>query len=156
MKLTARQLRSKIKPVLEKHGNDAGMLVSILQDAQTELGYLPKEALLEIYKELNVPLTQVFSVATFFKAFSLAPRGRHQIQVCMGTACHVRGAEKILDTVERQTGIMPGENDKDLKFSLETVNCVGACALGPIIIVDGNYAGEMKIDKVKPLLENYK
>ncbi|MDP2920303.1 MAG: NAD(P)H-dependent oxidoreductase subunit E [Dehalococcoidia bacterium] len=156
MKLTAQQLKNKIKPILGKNHNDPAMLVSILQDTQTELGYLPRKALAEIHKELNIPLTQVYGVATFFKAFSLEPRGRHQIQVCMGTACHVRGAEKILDTVERELGIMPGENDKDLRFSLETVNCVGACALGPIVIVDGDYAGEMKIDKVKPLLKNYK
>jgi NADH-quinone oxidoreductase subunit E len=132
------------------------MLVSILQDTQAEFGYLSREVITEISKQLNIPLSQVYGVATFFKAFSLTPRGRHQIQVCQGTACHVRGAEKILDTVERELGIKPGENDKGLKFSLETVNCVGACALGPIVIIDGKYSGEMKIEAVKPLLEGYK
>lgn len=156
MKLNQRQLKSKIKNILGHNTNDRGMLVSILQDTQTEFGYLSRDAITEISKQLDIPLSQVYGVATFFKAFSLIPRGRHQIQVCLGTACHVRGAEKILDTVERELGIRPGENDKGLKFSLETVNCVGACALGPIVIVDGKYSGEMKIETVKPLLEGCK
>ncbi len=156
MKITTRVLKSRIKGILARHNNDHGMLVGILQDAQKELGYVPREAMAAISKGLNVPLSQVYGVATFFKAFSLVPRGRHQINVCLGTACHVRGADNILDTVQRELGIKPGESDKDLNFSLETVNCVGACALGPIVIIDGNYAGEMKVDAVKPLLESYK
>jgi len=156
MKVNQRQLKSKIKSILGRNGNDHGMLVSILQDTQAEFGYLSREVITEISKQLDIPLSQVYGLATFFKAFSLTPRGRHQIQVCQGTACHVRGAEKILDTVERELGIKPGENDKGLKFSLETVNCVGACALGPIVIIDGKYSGEMKIEAVKPLLEGYK
>jgi len=155
MKVNLRQLKSTVKSITGRHNNDRGMLVSILQDLQGEYGYLPREALVEIGRTMDVPLSQVYGVATFFKAFSLVPRGRHLIQVCLGTACHVRGAEKILDTVERELGIKPGESDKDLDFSLETVNCVGACALGPIVIVDGNYSGEMKIDAVKPLLGSY-
>jgi NADH-quinone oxidoreductase subunit E len=156
MKIPARQLKSTIKTVLEKYNNDHGMLVGILQDTQAELGYLPKEAILEISKQLVIPLTQVYSVATFFKAFSLTPRGRHQIHVCMGTACHVRGADRVLDEIERELGVKSGEHDKELRFSLETVNCVGACALGPIVVVDGDYAGDMKPEGVKPLLAKYK
>ena len=151
-----RQLKSGIKRILSRNGNDSAMLVSILQDTQSEFGYLSREAITEVSKQLNVPLTQVYSVATFFKAFSLIPKGKHQIHVCLGTACHVRGADKILDTVERELGIKPGESDKDLNFSLDTVNCVGACALGPIVIIDGKYSGEMKIEAVKPLLDSYK
>jgi NADH-quinone oxidoreductase subunit E len=150
------QVKSKVKDILQKFNNDSAMLVGILQDTQTELGYLPHEVLHEIHVELKIPLTQVYSVATFFKAFSLIPRGRHQVHVCMGTACHVRGAEKILDSVKRELGIEPGKSDKDLNFSLETVNCLGACALGPIMVVDGKYHGNMKIEGVKPLLDNYK
>jgi len=156
MKIPARQIKSSIKSILEKHNNDHGMLVGILQDTQAELGYLPKEAIMEISKQLGLPLTQVYSVATFFKAFSLKPRGRHQIHVCMGTACHVRGADRVLDEIERELGIKSGAHDKDLRFSLETVNCVGACALGPIVVVDEDYAGEMKPEAVKPLLAKYK
>jgi NADH-quinone oxidoreductase subunit E len=132
------------------------MLVSILQDTQTEIGYLPKEALIELHLQLDVPLSQVYSVATFFKAFSLIPRGRHQISVCTGTACHVRGSESILETFERELNIKAGESDKDLEFTLETVNCVGACALGPIVIIDGKYHGEMRNESVKPLIDEYR
>jgi NADH-quinone oxidoreductase subunit E len=132
------------------------MLVSILQDTQTEIGYLPKEALIDLHIILDVPLSQVYSVATFFKAFSLIPRGRHQISVCTGTACHVRGSESILETFERELNIKAGQSDKELDFTLETVNCVGACALGPIVIIDGKYHGEMRNESVKPLIDEYR
>ena len=155
MTATAKQVKKRTGSILDKYGRDKSLLVSILQDAQAEYNYLPREALVEVSKGLDVPLSQVYSVATFFKAFSLKPRGRHLISVCLGTACHVRGGARILETIERELGIKRGETDKDLKFTLETVNCVGACALGPIVIVDGKYSGEMKTDKVKPLLESY-
>jgi len=155
MTIDAEQVRSKVSPILDKYQRDKGMLVSILQDTQAALGYLAREALLEVSTGLEVPLSQVYSVATFFRAFSLTPRGRHLIDVCLGTACHVRGAVGILEAIEREAGIKPGDTSEDMRFSLETVNCVGACALGPIVIVDGKYEGEMKIDKVKPLLANY-
>jgi NADH-quinone oxidoreductase subunit E len=131
------------------------MLVSILQDIQAEYNYLPKEAIIQVSQGLDVALSQVYSVATFFKAFSLKPRGRHLINVCLGTACHVRGTVRILDEIEQELGIDSGKTTKDLKYTLETVNCVGACALGPIVIVDGNYSGQMKSNKVKPLLASY-
>jgi NADH-quinone oxidoreductase subunit E len=156
MKLTRKQLKTKLETIVKKYNNDSSMLVSILQDTQTELGYLPKEALIDLHELLNVPLTQVYSVATFFKAFSLVPRGRHQISVCMGTACHVRGSERILETFERELNIKAGESDENLDFTLETVNCVGACALGPIVIVDEKYNGEMRIESVKPLVDKYR
>jgi len=131
------------------------MLVSILQDIQAEYNYLPKEALVEVSLILDVPLSRIYSVSTFFKAFSLEPRGRHLINVCLGTACHVRGAPKVLEEIERELDIKAGKTTEDLKYTLETVNCVGCCALGPIVIVDGEYHGQMKTDKVKALLENY-
>ena len=155
MTMDAEQVREKVSPILEKYRHDRGMLVSILQDTQAALGYLAREALLEVSTGLEVPLSRVYSVATFFRAFSLKPRGRHLIDVCLGTACHVRGAGGSLESIERETGIKTGETSEDMRFSLETVNCVGACALGPIVIIDGKYEGEMKIDKVKPLLESY-
>ena len=155
MSMGVEQMQEKVTAVLDKYQRDKSSLVSILQDTQSELGYLAREALTEVSAGLDVPLSQVYSVATFFKAFSLQPRGRHLINVCLGTACHVRGAVKVLETIEREAGIKSGETDEDLRFSLETVNCVGACALGPIVIVDGKYSGDMKIDKVKSLLENY-
>ena len=155
MTMEAEQVREKVGSILGKYQHNKGMLVSILQDTQATLGYLAREALLEVSTGLEVPLSQVYSVATFFRAFSLTPRGRHLVDVCLGTACHVRGAVGILDSIERETGIKPGETSEDMRFSLETVNCVGACALGPIVIIDGKYEGEMKIDKVKRLLANY-
>ena len=156
MKVTSRQLKAKIDKIVKKYNNDSSMLVSILQDTQTEIGYLPKEALIDLHIILDVPLSQVYSVATFFKAFSLIPRGRHQISVCTGTACHVRGSESILETFERELNIKAGESDKELDFTLETVNCVGACALGPIVIIDGKYHGEMRNESVKPLIDEYR
>jgi NADH-quinone oxidoreductase subunit E len=155
MTMDAEQVREKVSLILDKYERNRGMLVSILQDTQATLGYLAREALLEVSTGLEVPLSRVYSVATFFRAFSLKPRGRHLIDVCLGTACHVRGAVGILDSIERETGIKQGETSEDMRFSLETVNCVGACALGPIVIIDGKYEGEMKIDKVKGLLAGY-
>ena len=151
----ATQTREKVELIVANYQRDKGMLVSILQDIQAEYNYLPKDALTELSQGLGVSLSQVYSVATFFKAFSLKPRGRHLINICLGTACHVRGAVRVLEKVEQELGINPGETAEDLKFTLETVNCVGACALGPIVIIDGEYSGQMKTDKVKPLLENY-
>ncbi|MFC2067500.1 NAD(P)H-dependent oxidoreductase subunit E [Chloroflexota bacterium] len=151
-----KQMSQTVKVIIDKYQRDKGLLVSVLQDIQSEYNYLPREALEEIGKNLDVPLTQIYSVATFFKAFSLKPRGRHLVHVCLGTACHVRGAVRILETVERELGIHSGETTEDLRYSLDTVNCVGACALGPIVIVDEKYSGGMTIDKVKPLLEKYR
>jgi len=150
-----RQLAEKVQLVLDNYDNDRGMLVAILQDIQAEYNYLPREVLEQVSKSLDVPLSQVYSVATFFKALSLIPRGRHLINVCLGTACHVRGAVRVLEAIERDLDIKPGETTPDLKFTLETVNCVGACALGPVVIVDGEYYGQMKTEKVKGVLQNY-
>ncbi len=147
--------KKKIEVILDKYQRDQGLLVSILQDVQGEFYYLPEDAIKVVSKGLEVPLAQVYSVATFFKAFSLKPRGRHLINVCLGTACHVRGAVRILEKIERELNVMPGETTKDLRFTLETVNCVGACALGPMVIIDGKYYGQMATDKVDSLLKTY-
>jgi NADH-quinone oxidoreductase subunit E len=156
LKAEVKPEKQKIKSILARYQNDAGMLVPILQDVQAEYNYLPKEALVQVGEGLEVPLSQVYSVASFFKAFSLKPRGRHLINVCLGTACHVRGAVRVIDEIKRELGIKSGETTKDMKYTLETVNCVGACALGPIVVVDGTYSGQMNSSKVKPLLESYK
>ena len=155
MNLEVTQIERKVGLILDSYQHDTGLLVSILQDIQAEYNYLPKKALIEVSQRLDVPLSQVYSIATFFRSFSLTPRGRHLINVCLGTACHVRGALKILEKIERELGIKSGETTEDLKFTLETVNCVGACALGPIVIVDGEYEGQMTSDKVNPILKNY-
>ena len=155
MMVEDKEVQQKTKAILEKYRNSEGLMVSILQDIQAEYNYLPKESLAEVSQGIGVPLTQVYSVATFFKAFSLKPRGRHLLQVCLGTACHVRGAVRILETIQRELGIKAGDTTQDQRYSLETVNCVGACALGPIVVVDGEHTGEMTTEKVKPLLDKY-
>ena len=156
MTLEAKSTAEVVNSVLANYEQDAAMLVGILQDIQTELNYLPKECLVMVGDGLNIPLSRVYSVATFFKAFSLKPRGRHTLHVCMGTACHVRGAEKILDKLQTELCLCAGETSLDMKFTLETVNCVGACALGPVVVVDGEYAGQVSTDKVKSILEGCK
>ena len=147
--------KKEIAAILDRYQRDGVMLVSILQDVQAELHYLPEDALKEVSQGLELPLTQVYSVATFFKAFSLKPRGRHLVNICMGTACHVRGSVGILEKLEQELGILPGETTRDYRFTLETVNCVGACALGPIVMVDGKYHGQMTADKVDAVLKGY-
>jgi len=147
--------KQKVAVILDRYQRDQGLLVSILQDVQSEFYYLPQDAIEEVSRGLDIPLTQAYSVATFFKAFSLKPRGRHLINVCLGTACHVRGAVRILDKMERDLNIKTGETTEDLRFTLETVNCVGACALGPIVLIDGKYHGQMSTDKVDSVLKDY-
>jgi NADH-quinone oxidoreductase subunit E len=153
--MAVKQLKAKVNKVLETYQNDKSALIDILHDTQSEIGYLPEEALKEISAGLGVPLSRVYSVATFFKAFSLTPRGRHLINVCMGTACHVRGSDKVLEQLEKELGIKTGGNTPDLKFTLETVNCVGACALGPMVIIGDDYHGEMTPEKVSEVIKNY-
>ena len=155
MQTEAEQLEKKVALILDKHQHDKGMLVSILQDIQEEYNYLPRESLKQVSKTLDVPFSQLYSIATFFKALRLTPRGRHLINVCLGTACHVRGAVKVLEAMEREMGIKSGGTTDDLEFTLETVNCVGACALGPVVIADGEYHGQMKTEKVKDILKEY-
>ncbi len=153
MTVDTKEINENVDKILDSYQRHQGMLVSILQDVQAEFNYLPGDALVRVGEGLDVPLSQVYSVATFYKAFSLKPRGRHSVHVCMGTACHVRGAVNVLDRIEQDLCICAGETTPDMKFTLETVNCVGACALGPVVVVDGEYAGQMTQEKVKPLLE---
>ncbi len=143
----------KVEAILGKYDHNKRFLVSVLQDIQREYYYLPQEILVDVSEALNLPLSQIFSVATFFKAFSLKPRGRHLVNVCVGTACHVRGATRVLDSIEREINIEPGETDADLKFSLEAVNCLGCCALGPVMVVDGEYHGKLSTAKVVEILK---
>jgi NADH-quinone oxidoreductase subunit E len=153
--MAIKQLKARVRKVLETYQNDKSALIDILHDTQSEIGYLPEEALKEISEGLGIALSRVYSVATFFKAFSLTPRGRHLINVCMGTACHVRGSDKVLEQLEKELGIKTGGNTPDLKFTLETVNCVGACALGPMVIIGEDYHGEMTPEKVSEVIKNY-
>ena len=142
----------KIAKIVGRYGGNRDSLISILQDIQSEYRYLPEESLRAVAAQLGLPLVQVYGVATFFKAFSLKPRGKHTVSVCLGTACHVRGAPALLDELKRRLGIEPGDTTDDMEFSLEAVNCLGACALGPILVVDGEYHGQMSAGKVKKVL----
>jgi NADH:ubiquinone oxidoreductase subunit E len=139
--------------ICETHGNRADQLIGILQDVQAQYKYLPKQPLERVAALLGIPIAQVFSVATFFKAFSLEPRGKRVCQVCMGTACHVRGARGVLDEIERELDVKPGKTTKDGEFTLETVNCLGACALGPIVVIDEHYHGKISALKVADLFK---
>lgn len=127
-------------------------LISLLGEIQDRYHYLPHISLVLLSETLNVPLSQIYSVATFYNAFSLKPRGAHLVRVCMGTACHVRGAPHILNRLETKLNIQAGGTTRDRNVSLETVNCLGACALGPITVVDGTYTGQMDIAKADRLL----
>lgn len=145
----------KVKKYIKKYSKEKKALISILQDIQEEYNYLPQEALKIVSKTLAVPLIDIMGVATFYRAFSLEPRGKHLITVCLGTACHVRGGPKILEEFERKLNIEAGETSKDGQFSLETVACLGCCAIGPVVVVDGEYYAQITIRKVGSILKKY-
>jgi NADH-quinone oxidoreductase subunit E len=147
--------RQRVDEIIDEHQGEASSLIQVLLDIQSENHWLPKAALERISERLEVPLALVQHITTFYKAFSLVPKGRHQVHVCLGTACHVRGAPRVLDTVQDLTGIKPGETDMDLKFSLETVNCLGCCALGPVIEIDGKTHGNVSTARTEDVLKSY-
>jgi NADH-quinone oxidoreductase subunit E len=149
-------VNDKVKDIIEKYNGEKSAIVSILQDLQAEYNYLPRKELQEISEELKIPLSQIYSLATFYRAFSLKQRGKHQVCLCMGTACHVRGSVRILEELKRELGVEAGQTSKDNKFTLETVNCLGACALGPLMTVDGQYFGRMSSKKVNQVVKKYK
>ncbi len=136
--------RAALERILERYQRNPQQIIAILHELQDQERYLPEEDLQCLARELKIPASQLYQISTFYKAFSLKPRGKHQCHVCMGTACHVRGAPLILEEVERKLGIKSGETTPDLEFSLDTVNCLGACALAPIVVADGEYYGNMQ------------
>ncbi len=148
-----RLLVDEINELIRRETQDDGSPVSALESIQAHYRYLPPEALILVSEQFGVPLSQVYSVATFYHAFSLKPKGKHLLHVCMGTACHVRGSPQILDRLQTKLGINPGDTTRDLLFTLETVNCLGACALGPIVVANGEYAGQMTAQKADALLK---
>ena len=130
-------------------------LIQVLLEVQRQNNWLPRPVLWQISKRLDVPFARVQHIATFYKAFSLVPKGRHNVHICMGTACHVRGADRVLDRAEEIIGIKPGETDLELKFSLETVNCLGCCALGPVMEIDGTTHGKLSPAKTAKVIQTY-
>lgn len=144
----------KVDEIVDKYEAKSNALIQILLEIQRENRWLPKKALTRVGERLVVPLSQIYQITTFYKAFSLVPKGQHMVTVCTGTACHVRGAPRILDRAQELINIGPGDTSSDLKFSLETVNCLGCCALGPVVVVDGEYHGRLSPGQVKNVLES--
>ncbi len=139
-----------------RHIRDKSALIQVLLAIQNENRWLSKDALNWVSQRLGVPLTQIYHIATFYKAFSLKPQGRHSISVCMGTACHVRGAAALLDKTTDMLKIKPGETSRDMRFTLNTVNCLGCCALGPVLMIDGRYHSNPSAGRLKEIFESYK
>lgn len=143
---------TKLSSIFDRNPKEPGSLITVLQDIQKEFRYLPCEALIETSKALGVPLSKVFSVSTFYNAFSLNPRGERIIRICQGTACHIKGAKLVQEQIESALSIKAGETTPDMKFTIEIVNCVGACAMAPVIAVNNEYHGNIRCDQVKKYL----
>lgn len=146
---------ASVDRIIEKHHGEASSLIQILLEVQAEHHWLPDAAIRRVGERLGVPMSRIRHIATFYKTFSLVPKGRHEVHVCVGTACHVRGAQGVLDKVRELTGIGPGETDLALKFSLDTVNCIGCCALGPVIEIDGKTHGKLSPGDTADVLSRY-
>jgi len=148
--------QARLDAILSRYEGETADLIPVLQDIQDEYSYLPKDELKEVAKRLGVPLTQIFSVATFFKMFSLLPKGRHQIKVCLGTTCHLRGGQRLLESVGHRLGVEAGYTTKDMQFSLDTVGCLGSCAQAPVVMIDDKYFARVTVDKVPKILKPFK
>lgn len=146
---------SKVDEIISRYPGGKREIISILQDVQEEFNYIPKDVLVEITHRLEMPLSRAYALATFYSAFSLEPRGKYPISVCMGTACHVRGAPRIIEHIERELGVAKGQTTPDGNFSLDEVRCLGCCGLAPVITVGGDLYGKIKIGRVKSILKKY-
>lgn len=145
----------QIDKIIDKYMGEKGVLIQLLLDIQRQINWIPKEAIMRIHERLKIPVSEIYRVASFYTALSLKQRGRHLVRVCAGTACYVRGGPRILDSVERTLNIKPGETTNDKNFSLETVNCLGCCALGPVVEIDGQYFGKLSPSNIGQLLSKY-
>jgi NADH:ubiquinone oxidoreductase subunit E len=145
------EVTEKLQSIVERYKSGKNSLIAVMQDISQEYGYLPEEVLQEVSRLIEVPISIFYSLATFYSSFRLEPKGRKHVCVCVGTACHVRGAAKIVESLERDLQIEAGETSRDGNFTLETVNCLGACALGPLVTVNGEYYGKMDQKKVGKL-----
>ena len=143
-----------VERALSGKKNQPRQLIEVLQDIQEAEGYIPEDGMRVVSAELGVPLIEVYRVASFYKAFSLTPRGKHLLTVCTGTACHVRGSLRLLDELQGQLNVRPGETTEDQQFTLEAVNCLGACALGPVVVLDGQYHDHMTPGKLRNLIQS--
>ncbi len=152
----SQEIRETAQKIIDKYKGDPTSLIAILLDYQEAFSYLPKEALAEVSERMSIPLPRVYSIATFFKAFSLKPKGKYSIHVCMGTACHVKGADKVAEKFERELGIKEGDTTPDLMFSLHKVYCVGCCGLAPVVMVNEDVNAKVTIQKVPSIIKKYK
>lgn len=143
-----------VRDIIDSYNCDPSRVIAVMQDVQAVFGYLPEEELMFIAGELCIPLSMIYGIATFYKSFRLLPRGRHQIRLCTGTACHVRGAEDIREAIERELGVEVGQTTGDMRFSFETVRCIGCCGLAPVAMVDEDVHGKLDLD-LKKVLEKY-
>ena len=149
------KVEATVKKIVKDHKRDPGDLIGILRDIQEKYRYLPREALDEVSKSLKVPMNRIYAVSTFFRAFYLEPRGKHECVVCTGTACHVRGVNRIVDELSRLLKCSPGETSKDGVFSLDTVNCLGSCPLGPVMTIDENIHGKLTARSARKIIKQY-
>lgn len=146
----------KVDQIIDKYNAEKSSLIGIFQDIQAEWRYLPREAIARVVERLGIPVTQAYMVATFYKSFSLVPRGEHEVHVCLGTACHLRGGQRLVENFERILKVKAGETTADMKFTLETVNCLGACALAPLVRVDQKNYGKMSGDRITKIIKEYR
>ena len=147
---------SKIDEIIDSYIGKEEHIVSLLQDIQAQCNYLPRHVLMTISDRLNIPLSRIFSIVTFFRSFSLKRKGRHTVTVCTGTACHVRGSQRLLAKMKNEYKVKPGQTTDDFRFTLETVNCLGCCALGPVAVVEDKYEGKLNGDKLERVLRKLK
>jgi NADH-quinone oxidoreductase subunit E len=145
----------RVDEIIDKYQGQVGVLIQLLLDLQNEFGWIPKEAIARVSERLEIPKSRIFRVASFYKAMSLYPAGRNVVHVCMGTACQVRGAQKILDLIESKLKISQGETTPDMTFSLRRVNCLGCCAMGPVIVINEDYHGCVATEEIDKILGHY-
>lgn len=150
-----KEVFDKVRQICANHHNDSGELITVLHQCQDILGYLPREIQEVVAEELNIPVARVYGVVTFYSYFTMEPKGKYPISVCMGTACYVRGSERILEELQRQLGIKVGETTSDGLFSLDCLRCVGACGLAPVVTIAGKVYGRLTVDKIHEILADY-
>ena len=147
---------NRVEEIIDRYEGEEGVLIQLLLDLQSEFNWIPREVIARISERLHIPKSQIYRIASFYKAMSLSPVGRHVIQVCLGTACQVRGAPRIMDRVKESLGIEEEETTQDMRFTLRRVNCLGCCAMGPVVVVDGDYHGKVTPSEVEDILQSYK
>jgi len=144
-----------VDSIAESYDNDPSFLIPIMQDIQAKCGYLPQHLLKYLSKKLNVPLSQIYGITTFYSSFTLVPRGQHTLTLCMGTVCFLKGARRLAEIIQEELKVEPGGTSPDRRFTFETVNCVGACALAPVMIIDGKYYHKVKPGDIAKILADY-